>query len=66
VHFDRRLDDDIPKMKRSPDAHLRAELKDRIRAVLYAPPTPRLVTGSALWCEIGNAMHTSSARAWTR
>jgi transposase-like protein len=37
VHFDRRLDDDIPKLKRSPDAHLRAELKDRIRAVLYAP-----------------------------
>lgn len=36
VHFDRRLDADIPKMKRSPDAHLRAELKDRIRAVLYA------------------------------
>jgi transposase-like protein len=36
VHFDRRLDDDIPKRKRSPDAHLRAELKGRIRAVLYA------------------------------
>jgi hypothetical protein len=47
VHFDRRLDDDIPKMKRSSDAHLRAELKDRIRAVLYASSSSRLVTGSA-------------------
>jgi hypothetical protein len=40
VHFDRRLDDDIPKRKRSPEAHLRAELKDRIRAVLYASSYP--------------------------
>lgn len=37
IHFDRRLDMDIPKFKRSPDAALRAELKDRIRGVLYAP-----------------------------
>lgn len=45
IHFDRRLDQDIPKAKRSPDAPLRAELKDRIRSVLYAPteqnPEPR-------------------------
>lgn len=36
VHFDRRLDQDIPKAKGSPKAALYAELKDRIRAVLYA------------------------------
>lgn len=36
IHFDRRLDQDIPKLKRSPDAPLHAELKRRIRAVLYA------------------------------
>jgi hypothetical protein len=41
----RRLDDDIPKMKRSPDAHLRAELKDRIRAVLYASSYPAACDG---------------------
>lgn len=37
IHFSRRLDFDIPKAKRSPTADLRAELKDRIRAVLFAP-----------------------------
>lgn len=36
VHFSRRLDQDIPKAKRSPDAALRAEFKNRIRAVLFA------------------------------
>lgn len=37
VHASRRLDFDIPKAKRSPDAPLRAELKDRIRKTLFAP-----------------------------
>lgn len=37
IHFDRRLDQDIPKAKHSPRAALNQELKDRIRAVLYAP-----------------------------
>ncbi len=37
VHFDRRLDSDIPKFSWSKRAPLYAELKDRIRAVLYAP-----------------------------
>jgi hypothetical protein len=37
VHFDRRLDSDIPKSKWSRKAPLYAELKDRIRKVLYAP-----------------------------
>lgn len=37
IHFDRRLDQDIPKAKRSRAAPLHAELKERIRAVLYAP-----------------------------
>lgn len=37
VHFDRRLDQYIRKAKRSTRAALHAELKDRIRAVLYAP-----------------------------
>jgi transposase-like protein len=36
VHFDRRLDSDIPKFSWSKKAPLYAELKDRIRAVLYA------------------------------
>jgi transposase-like protein len=36
VHFDRRLDSDIPKFSWSKRAPLYAELKDRIRAVLYA------------------------------
>lgn len=36
VHLDRRLDQVIPKAKRSPQAPLHQELKDRIRAVLYA------------------------------
>jgi len=36
IHFDRRLDQDIPKLKRSPQAALHQELKDRIRAILYA------------------------------
>lgn len=37
VHASRRLDHNIAKAKRSPDAALRAELKDRIRGVLFAP-----------------------------
>jgi len=37
IHFDRRLDQDIPKAKGSPEAPVHAELKDRIREVLYAP-----------------------------
>lgn len=37
IHASRRLDFDIPKAKRSPDAPLRAELKERVRAVLFAP-----------------------------
>lgn len=36
IHFSRNLDYDIAKAKRSPDAALRAELKQRIRAVLFA------------------------------
>ena len=37
VHASRRLDYAIAKAKFSPDAPLRAELKDRVRAVLFAP-----------------------------
>jgi transposase-like protein len=37
VHFDRRLDSDIPNFSWSKKAPLYAEFKDRIRAVLYAP-----------------------------
>jgi len=37
VHFDRRLDSDIPKSKWSVKAPLYAELRERIRQVLYAP-----------------------------
>ena len=37
IHASRRLDFTIAKAKRSPDASLRAELKDRVRAVLFAP-----------------------------
>lgn len=37
VHFDRRLDSEIPKAKWSAKASLYAELKERIRQVLYAP-----------------------------
>jgi hypothetical protein len=36
VHFDRRLDSDIPKKSWTGKAPLYAELKDRIRTVLYA------------------------------
>lgn len=36
IHASRRLDFIIPKAKRSPHAFLRAELKDRVRAVLFA------------------------------
>jgi transposase-like protein len=36
VHFDRRLDSDIPKSSWTGKASLYAELRDRIRAVLYA------------------------------
>ncbi|MGH2663472.1 MAG: hypothetical protein ACRDH8_11880 [Actinomycetota bacterium] len=37
THASRRLDYVIAKAKFSPDAPLRAELKDRVRAVLFAP-----------------------------
>jgi transposase-like protein len=37
VHFDRRLDSDIPKARWSAKAPLYAELKARVRGVLYAP-----------------------------
>ena len=37
VHASRRLDHNIAKAKRSPDAAARAELKDRVRGVLFAP-----------------------------
>lgn len=37
VHLDRRLDQAIPKAKRTDRAALNAELKDRVRSVLYAP-----------------------------
>ncbi|MGH2657671.1 MAG: transposase [Actinomycetota bacterium] len=37
IHASRRLDFVIPKAKRSPDAAVRAELKDQVRAVLFAP-----------------------------
>ena len=37
IHASRRLDFDIPKAKRSPDAPVRAELKERVRGVLFAP-----------------------------
>ncbi|MGH2704042.1 MAG: hypothetical protein ACRDJ4_02795 [Actinomycetota bacterium] len=37
IHASRRLDFDIPKSKRSPDAAVRAELKERVRGVLFAP-----------------------------
>ena len=37
MHFDRRLDSDIPKATWSAKAPLYAELKARVRAVLYAP-----------------------------
>jgi transposase-like protein len=37
VHFDRRLDSDVPKSKWSAKADLYAELRARVRAVLYAP-----------------------------
>jgi hypothetical protein len=36
VHASRRLDHNIAKAKRSPDAALRAQLKDRVRGVLFA------------------------------
>lgn len=36
IHASRRLDFTIPKATRSPDAPLRAELKDRLRSVLFA------------------------------
>jgi transposase-like protein len=36
VHASRRLDHNIAKAKRSPDAAVRAELKDRVRGVLFA------------------------------
>jgi transposase-like protein len=36
VHASRRLDHNIAKAKRSPDAAIRAELKERVRSVLFA------------------------------
>jgi hypothetical protein len=36
VHFDRRLDSDIPKAKWSVKAPFYAELRERVRQVLYA------------------------------
>jgi len=36
VHASRRLDHNIAKAKRSPDASVRAELKERVRGVLFA------------------------------
>jgi len=41
IHASRRLDFTISKATRSPDAPLRAELKDRVRAVLFAPTEER-------------------------
>jgi transposase-like protein len=41
IHASRRLDYVIAKAKFSPDAPLRAELKDRVRAVLFAPTEQR-------------------------
>jgi hypothetical protein len=37
VHFDRRLNSEIPRLPRSSGAALAGELRDRIRSVLYAP-----------------------------
>jgi transposase-like protein len=50
IHASRRLDFDIPKAKNSPDAPLRAELKDRVRTVLFAPDeaTARGLLGALL------------------
>ncbi len=50
IHASRRLDFDIAKAKRFPDAPLRADLKDRIRAVLFAPDeaTARELLGAVL------------------
>lgn len=50
IHASRRLDFDIPKAERSSDAPLRAELKDRVRAVLFAPDenTARELLGALL------------------
>jgi hypothetical protein len=41
IHASRRLDYVIAKAKFSPDAPLRAELKDRVRGVLFAPTEQR-------------------------
>jgi transposase-like protein len=43
VHASRRLDHNIAKAKRSPDAALRAELKNRVRGVLFAATEPEAV-----------------------
>ena len=37
IHASRRLDYDVPKAKGSPTESVRAELKDRVRAMLFAP-----------------------------
>jgi transposase-like protein len=46
IHFSRNLDYDIAKAKRSPDAWLRVELKQRIRAVLFADSYPEALRRS--------------------
>jgi transposase-like protein len=45
IHAARRLEHSVPKAKRSPTAGLRAELKDRIRAILFAPTYPDACRG---------------------
>jgi len=51
VHFDRRLDSDIPKARWSAKAPLYAELKARVRAVLYAPNYDEAEAKSVLYVE---------------
>lgn len=46
IHFARNLDYDIAKAKRSPDAGLRVELKQRIRAVFFAEDYPEALRRS--------------------
>jgi transposase-like protein len=62
IHASRRLDFVIPKAKRSPDAGVRAELKDRVRAVLFAPTEeeahrlfPRLLRDRARYEGLGRS-----------
>jgi transposase-like protein len=60
VHFDRHLDWEIPKHRHHPDAGLRAELKARVREVLYGPTAPdarrlmyTLLTDQARFASLG-------------